>query len=226
MIKKIIPFVKTKLYYLKQSWRKKYPDVAKLRAEYSTHIPLLLHFGCGPRVLTGWINIDLKFMPYEKHFQHYDDMISDNLLGGKKSFYAFNVIETGLPLPDNSVDAIFHEDFIEHISQRDQMVFLAETLRVLKPGGIHRVNTPDLAEAMKKSDFLKGKDGVYVNEWDRHRHLSILTKHSLREMAGMVGYGKVEFNERNKSVCSYIPQEYRPGNDRPENGNIFADLTK
>ncbi|MEI7513688.1 MAG: methyltransferase domain-containing protein, partial [bacterium] len=103
-----------------------------------------LHFGCGPRILKGWINIDLSFVPYvDKLYNYTDKYYPPEIRGTKDDFYAINITEVGLPLPDNSVDVIFHEDFIEHLDQRGQIIFLAETYRTLKPGSVHRVNTPD-----------------------------------------------------------------------------------
>ena len=144
----------------------------------------------------------------------------------RSEFYAIDITKTGLPLPDDSVDVIFHEDFMEHLNQRDQIVFLVETLRVLRPGGVHRVNTPNLLISMHEhSHFHKGRCSVYTDEWDKHGHLNVLTPAMLEEVAQMVGYSKVSFNERNRSVSPLMPLEYRPDpRDRSETGNIFADL--
>jgi len=70
-------------------------------------------------------------------------------------FLQIDITKTCLPLADNSVDVIFHEDFLEHLSQRDQILFLAETLRVLKPSGIHHVNTPNLLSSMKANSTFR-----------------------------------------------------------------------
>jgi len=199
-----------------------------LRQHYKDYQYLRLHFGCGPRVLKGWINIDLAYEPSEKYLISYTEKYyPEEIRGDKSDFYALDITKVGLPLPDNSVDVIFHEDFLEHLDQRGQIVFLAETLRVLKPGGVHRVNTPDLLSSMRDhSDFAKGFAGVYVDEWERWHHLSVLTSRVLEEMAIMVGYSKVVFNGRDKSLSKLIPLEYRPGSDRPDDGNIFVDLIK
>ena len=46
-------------------------------------------------------------------------------------------------------------------------------------------------------------------------------------MARMIGYSDIKFNTKNKSTSPLIPKEYRPNpNDRPEQGNLFADLIK
>jgi len=49
-----------------------------------------------------------------------------------------------LPFADASIDLIFTEEFIEHISKADAAIMLRECYRVLKPGGALRIATPDL----------------------------------------------------------------------------------
>ena len=201
----------------------------KLSERYLNYQPLKLHFGCGPRVLKGWVNIDLKYVPFEKYMKYYGSKYyPQEQRGNKSDLYAFDVTKSKLPLPDNCVDVIFHEDFLEHLNQLDQIIFLAESLRVLKKDAVHRVNTPSLLISMKeKSTFALGKNGVYVDEWYKHGHLNLLTPNSLEEMAIMVGYSKVLFNSRDKTTSKLIPLEYRPEpQDRPDHGNIFADLIK
>ena len=188
-----------------------------------------VHVGCGPRILKGWINVDLSYEPYHSYMQYYTDQFyPESIRGDQSDFYAIDVTKQPLPFPDNSVDVIFHEDFLEHLSQRDQVLFLAETFRILKKGGVHRVNTPDLLSSMRDhSDFSKGFAGVYVEEWNRCHHLNVLTPALLEEMALMVGYSSVIFNGRDQSIIKeHLPLEYRPSPKRPEDGNIFADLVK
>jgi predicted SAM-dependent methyltransferase len=214
---KIVPFFRTKIYFakIKKAKRNQNKEFNRLKLKYAEYTPLLLHIGCGQRILKDWVNIDLFFNK------------AKNDGTNKKQFFAFNMMETGLPLPDNSVDAIFHEDFIEHLEQKEQVVFLAETFRVLRPESIHRINTPDLLKSMQtNSDFKNGKSGVYVDEWNKWKHKNILTKNYLKEIALMIGYKNVIFNGRNKSTSNKIPLEYRPETDRPEDGNLFADLIK
>jgi predicted SAM-dependent methyltransferase len=114
--------------------------------------------------------------------------------------------------------AAFIKIFIEHLVQRDQIIFLAETLRVMKLGGMHRINTPNLTATMHDySDFTKGKDGVYLDEWNQWEHFSVINPGILEEMAQIVGYKEVKFTERNVNIISEVlPKEYRPDPaDRP-----------
>lgn len=204
-------------------------DARRLAGEYTSYDILKLHFGCGPRILKGWINIDLSFEPYENYLKYYtDEYYPENIRGTRSDLFVFDITKSSLPLPNNSVDLIFHEDFIEHLSQKNQVIFLSECYRVLKPGSIHRINTPDLLVSMReKSDLKGGRSYVFQDEWDKNGHLNVLTQVTLEEMALMSGYSRVVFGSRNCSISHDIPLEYRPDpHDRNETGNIFADLIK
>jgi len=66
---------------------------------------------------------------------------------GKRLFpsgVAYGDIVTGLPLDDNTVDAIYASHVLEHLSRNDVVRALANTLRVLRPGGFFRLIVPDL----------------------------------------------------------------------------------
>jgi predicted SAM-dependent methyltransferase len=96
-----------------------------------------VHLGCGMNYITGWINIDLD--------SSQADIKAD--------------LRLPLPYADSSVDLIFNEHFIEHISREDGRKFLAECYRVLKPGGVLRVSTPDLRWLV--AQYIGGK----LDEW-------------------------------------------------------------
>jgi predicted SAM-dependent methyltransferase len=80
------------------------------------------HFGAGPFDLEGWLNTDL--------------------IGGNVH------IDVGrrLPLPDATFAYAFGEHVIEHLSERAAIRLLGELHRVLRPGGVVRLTTPDLAK--------------------------------------------------------------------------------
>jgi hypothetical protein len=204
-------------------------DVERLKLLVGT-TPIRLHFGCGPRILKGWQNIDLAFEPFEAYLKYFKDTYSEDIRGGREDLYILNFLEDGLPLPDNSVDIIYHEDFFEHLTQRNQFLFLAESLRVLKVGGVHRINTPNILASMRDhSDFSKGAKGVYVQEWDQWDHYNVISPAILTDMAKMVGYSRIELNSKNQSILgSQLPPEYRPNPDDrlSEDSNVFADLIK
>lgn len=82
-----------------------------------------LHLGSGNNYLNGWVNID-----------------NNNKI--KADIYA-DLCGT-LPFKDNTIDYIFNEHFIEHISRTSAVLFLSECYRILKPKGVLRISTPNL----------------------------------------------------------------------------------
>jgi len=179
--------------------------------------PVKIQVGFGWTPAPGFVNLDVYPLLSES-----DERFAD------ADVFFFPYADMPWPIPANCVDYIFHEDFIEHISQKQQVCFLAETLRVLKDGGWHRVSTPCLNASMRHSHFEEGMAGVYTGEWNNWDHISLFTRHSLEEMARLVGYREVVFNLKNQGVSPYrLNNEIRPDDDRdPLTGNIFADLLK
>ena len=97
--------------------------------------PLKLCLGSGAAPLAGWINIDLERPA---------DVVLD--------------LRFGIPLPDESVDFIYSEHLVEHLTLDEGLAHFAECRRLLKPGGVLRIATPDLAELVKD----------YSTDWRRH----------------------------------------------------------
>lgn len=102
---------------------------------------LKLHLGCGPHIKDGWRNYDLN--------------------PGKGG----TVVDLRGYLPDspNSVDFIFTEHFIEHISRADAVRLFTECFRVLKPGGVIRIITPDLFVLL--DDYMHDKIDRWKEVW-------------------------------------------------------------
>jgi predicted SAM-dependent methyltransferase len=82
-----------------------------------------VQIGSGSNVLEGWLNTDL---------------------GARPGVIYVNAIKP-LPLSSGSVDYVFTEHMFEHITYFEGQRFLREVHRVLHPGGIVRIATPDLA---------------------------------------------------------------------------------
>lgn len=88
----------------------------------------VLHVGCGSSPLPNlWphaeeIRLDL------------DPESKPDILGGMDN----------IPLPDNSVDAIYTSHTLEHVFQHEAVIALGEFLRVLKPDGYAMVIVPDI----------------------------------------------------------------------------------
>jgi SAM-dependent methyltransferase len=80
-----------------------------------------LHLGSARTRLEGWINIDLI---------------------GLKADLPWD-LRQGLPFPEGSAEAIFHEHLLEHLPLVAVLPFLRECRRTLRVGGVIRVGVPD-----------------------------------------------------------------------------------
>jgi len=85
-----------------------------------------LHLGCGTVYKDGWINIDNN---------------SDNNI--QKIDLDWD-LRNPLPFPDDSVDFIYNEHFLEHLTVEEGLSAIKDFYRVLKPGGVMRIAMPDL----------------------------------------------------------------------------------
>jgi predicted SAM-dependent methyltransferase len=83
-----------------------------------------LNVGCGLVPLDGWLNVDV--FPVSR------------------SILRMNATRR-FPFGDGVFDYVFSEHMIEHITYPQGQGMLKECFRVLKPGGIIRISTPDLA---------------------------------------------------------------------------------
>lgn len=81
-----------------------------------------LHIGAGPKRLEGWLNSDL---------------ISGDV---------YLDLGRPLPLPEASMAFVFGEHVIGSLSEAVGAALMREAHRVLRPGGVLRLTTPDLAK--------------------------------------------------------------------------------
>jgi predicted SAM-dependent methyltransferase len=95
----------------------------------------MLHWGCGGRVLPGWINIDGWYTPGI-------DFVCD--------------LRSPLPFADGACRLIFSEHVLEHIDPQFVPTVLRELRRVLSPAGTLRLVIPDcgkFAQAYSRNDL-------------------------------------------------------------------------
>lgn len=113
---------------------------------------VMLNVGSGTDYKIGWINID----------NNTDNNIEKLDLNWD--------LRNPLPFEDNSVDFIFNEHFIEHLTVEESRQSLKDLRRVLRVGGVMRIAMPDLEAAVeiyqdpnwKKRPFIKNFDLDYV----------------------------------------------------------------
>lgn len=123
----------------------------KIKRNYlaSSHVKKL-QIGSGPNTLEGWLSTDIA--PASEGVIYLD---------ATKRF----------PFAENTFDYVYSEHMIEHIPRNDGLFMLKECRRVLKPGGILRLSTPDLEVLL--SLYFHGEDPLserYI-KWITDRYL-------------------------------------------------------
>jgi predicted SAM-dependent methyltransferase len=105
----------------------------------------LLQVGCGPHSIEGAMNADI--------------------LRGDIYLDATNY----LPFPSYSIDYIFTEQFIEHLTFEEGKFFISEAFRVLKNSGVIRQATPSLKGLI---DIYEGENKFVDTQEAIGRHVS------------------------------------------------------
>jgi predicted SAM-dependent methyltransferase len=102
----------------------------------------------GTRTYLGsdWVHVDID--PFYLHAvdgKCYDvDIVSD---------------ARNIPLPDNYADIVYSSECLEHFPWKEYQSALKEWCRILKPGGMIRIEVPDFFNACKKLLALNSLDG-------------------------------------------------------------------
>lgn len=95
---------------------------------------LRLHLGSGFEYKPGWVNIDMAPVKVDIPWH----------------------LAWGVPFPDDSAEAVFHEHLMEHLTLRQGFDLLREALRVLRPGATLRIGVPDAGYVVQS----------YAGSWD------------------------------------------------------------
>jgi FkbM family methyltransferase len=100
-----------------------------------------LHCGCGRVVEPGWLNSDLRGIVDAAGNATQRGRIAR--LDGDR-YYLEQDSTDPFPLSDGCFECVYSEHFIEHVPMRGAVSWLREMRRLLKPGGVLRLSTPDL----------------------------------------------------------------------------------
>lgn len=154
----------------------------------------VLEVGCGEgRGIGSLLNLTKSFTAVDK--------LKDVLVGLQKKYPAAKFIGMNIPpltgLPDNTYDSVISFQVIEHI--RNDRLFLEEIHRVLKPGGIALITTPNRQMSLTRNPW-------HIREY-LSDELSALASSifSNVEMKGIAGNAKVmAYYEQNKKSVSRI----------------------
>lgn len=118
----------------------------RLRFHPGSERDLKLNIGAGAKTKKGWINVDLH-------------PAADVKTDARRK----------LPFRSASACVIYSEHFFEHLEYPEEaMDFLAESFRVLAPGGLFSVGVPDTERCLQAyvaGDFSAPDLGLPVVEW-------------------------------------------------------------
>lgn len=95
----------------------------------------------------------------EKGYEKYISVDLRPVLGIKYSVQ--HDLKTPIPLPNNSVDRIHSEDFLEHCEIKEIKKILTESYRLLKVGSQMRIAVPDYNNPKDQPFLKKGRDSRF-----------------------------------------------------------------
>lgn len=154
---------------------------------------MLLNLGCGEKTsdLEGVVNIDWSAMLRLRAHPVLNPLVPLALRGNRLERYQHlpdNImvhdLSKGIPFDTDSVDAAYHSHTLEHLDRDIAQVMLKEVLRVLKPGGVHRIVVPDFE--MKVRSYVAHLDACEADPDEQKRHdqyVSTILEQSVRREA-------------------------------------------
>lgn len=114
------------------------------------------HF-CAPE---GWLNFDSSPTLRIERIPVVGSLVSSLFSGNEGRFpkaVRYGDIRKGLPVQDGSVKACYASHVLEHLCLEDMRMALANTFKMLEPGGIFRMIVPDLHERARR--YVAEADG-------------------------------------------------------------------
>lgn len=111
-----------------------------------------LQIGSGGTILNGWLNTDLVL----------ENPLVTHMDAGKQ-----------FPIEDNSFDYVYSEHLFEHLTYIQQSNYLAESFRILKPGGKIRIATPNIEFLLKLANNNLSEIEKQYLDWNSRHFLNI-----------------------------------------------------
>lgn len=112
---------------------------------------VMVNFGSGADATAGWVNVDkspallLARRPWLRRILVDRGAISAAQGTGFSAAVVYGNAAKPLRFSSQSVACLYSSHMIEHVSRDQGLRFLTEARRVLRPGGVIRLATPDLA---------------------------------------------------------------------------------
>jgi predicted SAM-dependent methyltransferase len=208
---------------IKKSFKKLGYDISKIDSDVDKKRELIelseirkVNYGCGAVLLKGWVNVDLMPVSFIKRA---------NALNGN-IYYQMDLI-TKHPFSDNSIEFAFAEDFIEHLSQVDSVIFLTEIYRTLQKNGVLRLSFPGffnvLEQHFSKISYEQARN-MKAEAYTKYSHKHFFCFEELEQLCRHIGFSDIKSVEYGKSNYP----ELRALDTRADqiNVNIRAEIVK
>lgn len=128
-----------------------------------------INIGCGSLPTDGWKNYDNSFSVRIARIPGLSTLLGPLLSPDHRNFIQFvrthdiefaDVIRR-IPLPDASVEVVYSAHMLEHLHPHEARACIHEIKRVLRPGGIVRLNLPDL-EMLARAYVMDGDANTFM----------------------------------------------------------------
>ncbi len=192
--------------------------------------PVLLNVGSSLIVAPGWNNIDgalssllagapRPLLRIAYRFAGMGTQVSEAEYIAILSEYRFvhHDLRHGIPFPDGCADVVFTSHTLEHLARGDGERLIAESFRVLRPGGLVHVSIPDLGEIVDRfnaGERYGATDALFedldLGDYARHRYM--YDEPMLRELLERTGFGSVARCGYREGECPDLELlDHRPG---------------
>lgn len=168
-----------------------------------------LHLGCGGRYLEGYCNVD--YFPNLPSDTHRGNVLKVDVWG--------DVLN--LECSESSIDLIRIEHTFEHFYRYEGIKFLNSAFKILAPGGLLVIETPDFSRVIllslllpyrpNQTGFGANRDLIksqfYGASWETNAdgypyHKYLWTKGELSEAAELIGFG---VRLKTNATLSHLP---------------------
>lgn len=198
---------------------------------------LYVQYGCGLSAPEKWKNFDTSPTLRIQKTPVIGSLIKGRLNAVFPNNVLYGDIVKGLPLKDNSCDAVYCSHVLEHLALNDFRMALSNTYKILKPGGTFRLVLPDLEiiaksylESLKTkpetasidfcgngslmgvSDRSKGLKGLLTSHFGNAHHLWMWDNYSMTaelKKAGFKDIHKVVFNDNPDEMFKLVEDKDR-----------------
>ncbi len=116
--------------------------------------------GCGKTVADGWLNLDrspsvlLSRHPLLRRALGAARVLTPEQTEGIPTGVVRANVARSIPVEDTTADYVYSSHMVEHLSRWECARFIRECRRVLRPGAILRIATPDLERMIR--DYVDG----------------------------------------------------------------------